>query len=94
MTETRTVTITDDAGTEERIELPAELVDLIVPPELEMAEGIGDLIVFSCAQRIHAVRHHSEEEHEADLDDVETAIMDQFEDRFGATFGDVTGHQH
>ena len=94
MAETQTLTITDESGGKDEIELPAGMVELIVPPELDPAEGIGDLVVASCAQRIHAVLHHSEEDSDDDLEAIEAAIMEQFEDRFGASFAEVTGHHH
>lgn len=94
MTSSRAVTITDTDGGEEQIELPDAVVDLLVEDEMSTAEGIADLVVFACAQRIHAVVHHAEGNPDEGLETAEAAMMERFEERFGASYGEITGHQH
>lgn len=92
-----TVTLTIEApdGTSDEVTLPGRLLEMLADSDTETApEVAGDLVLFSCAQRIHATVHHSEGESDRELEAVERTTMDLFEDRFGVGFGEATGHDH
>jgi hypothetical protein len=90
--DTLTLTIsTEDASDE--VELPAGLVDLLAEGDQNAAETVGDITLLSFASRAHHFVHHAEGTNE-DLEAQEERIMDLFEERFGQTYGEMTGHQH
>jgi hypothetical protein len=88
-----TLTIDGPDGTDE-VTLPSGLLEMLAEGEESAAEVVGDLAMFGCAQRIHATVHHSEGGVDPQLEAVEETTMDLFEERFGATYGELTGHQH
>ena len=95
MTEMRTVTIEADDGSTDSITVPSELLTLLAETDEETpASVIGDLVMFSCAQRVHAAIHHSHGEPSETITEIEADTMRAFEERFGASFGDLTGHSH
>ena len=79
---------------EDEVTLPVELLDLMREGEETDAEIVGDLALFSCAQRIHATVHHSQGGDTEEYERIEETTMELFEDRFGASYGELTGHQH
>ena len=91
--ETVTLSIEGDAETDE-VTLPAGMLDLLREADESDAEVVGDLALFSCAQRIHATVHHTEGGDTDRYRDIEEATMKLFEERFGATYGELTGHDH
>lgn len=94
MSDTVTLTIDGPDGTDE-VTLPTELLDLLAEEDDEShADVVGDLASFGCAQRIHATVQHGEGQAAEELADVEELMMELFEERFGATYGELTGHQH
>lgn len=90
--DTVTITIEGDDGTDE-VTLPAELMDLMREGDETDAEIVGDLALFSCAQRIHATVHHGQGD-TGEYEDIEETTMDLFEERFETTYGEMTGHSH
>ncbi|MFW5938584.1 MAG: DUF7545 family protein [Halanaeroarchaeum sp.] len=92
-TDRLTVSLDIDGDTDE-IELPADLVDLFreQPAETDV-EIVGDMTVMAFAERAHAIVHHGQGEDE-DLEAIESEAMDVFEERFGMTYGEATGHSH
>ena len=94
MTDTVTVTIeSSDDGTDE-ITLPADLVDMLAEDGEDAATVVGDIALFGCAQRIHGAIHHGQGEPSEAVQAVEEDTMEIFEERFGATFEELTGHDH
>ncbi|MFB6071507.1 MAG: hypothetical protein ABEJ88_00905 [Halobacterium sp.] len=90
-----TFTIEDPDGNTDELTLPAELVDLFAEEDDESdAQIVGDIALMAFAQRAHSVVHHTEGEADEHLQAIEEATLDQFEQRFGQTFGEATGHQH
>lgn len=90
-----TFTIEDPDGNTDDVTLPVGLVDLFAEEGDESnAQVVGDIALMAFAQRAHAVVHHSEEQVDDELEAIEQAALDQFEERFGQTFGEATGHQH
>ncbi|AFZ73919.1 DUF7545 family protein [Natronobacterium gregoryi] len=90
--ETVTVSIDADDSTDE-VTLPAGLMDLVAEGDQTAAETVGDVTLLSFASRAHHVVHHGDGADE-DLEAQEERIMELFEERFGVTFGEATGHQH
>ena len=96
MADSDTVTLTIDApnDTQDEVTLPSRLVAMLAEDGQTDPEVAGDLVLFSCAQRVHATVHHTDEETDPELEDVEETAMELFEERFGMTFGEATGHGH
>ena len=91
--ETVTVTLeTDDAS--EEIEVSATLVDMLAEEDEAAPAVVGDLAVLGLAQQAHGVVHHGQGEVSDELADAEELTMELFEERFGQTYGEVTGHSH
>ena len=91
--ETVTLSIEGDAETDE-VTLPIEMLDLLREADESDAEVVGDLALFSCAQRIHATVHHAEGGDTERYRAIEERTMALFEERFGASYGELTGHDH
>ncbi|ADJ15079.1 DUF7545 family protein [Halalkalicoccus jeotgali] len=94
MSTTTTLRIDGEDGSSDEIAVPASLLDLLADGEETPAETIGDLAVLSCAQQIHAISHHSQGEPDEEIQTIEEETMVAFEERFGATFAEMTGHDH
>ncbi|SFC56041.1 hypothetical protein SAMN05444422_110117 [Halobiforma haloterrestris] len=90
--DTVTVSIEADDSTDE-VTIPAGLLDLVAEGDQTTAETIGDVALLSFASRAHHVVHHGEGSDE-ELEAQEERVMELFEERFGVTFGEATGHQH
>lgn len=91
--DTSTVTIRiDDA--EDQVELPTELFELFTEDSQSPAGAATDLMVLDYTHRLHAQVHHSDGEVDQQIIDLEADMRDRFEQRFGASFGELTGHQH
>ena len=91
--QTTTFSISSDDGETDEVTVPTGLVDLVAEGNQTDAETIGDLVLLSVASRAHHIVHHGEEADE-ELEAQEAKAMDLFEERFGVTFGEATGHQH
>jgi len=92
-TENRTVTLsTDDASDE--IDVPAELLEVLGEDGDSAAQIVGDVAMLGLAQQAHGIVHHGHGEVSAELETAESEIMDRFEERFGQTYAEVTGHGH
>ncbi|ARS88655.1 DUF7545 family protein [Natrarchaeobaculum aegyptiacum] len=92
---TVTLTIDADDDTTDEVEVPAGLLELVAEGDQETAEIVGDVVALSFASRAHHVVHHGHGHgDDGDLEAQEQTMMDLFEERFGVTFGEATGHQH
>ena len=91
--ETLTLRIESGADADD-LEVPAALVDMLAEGDETPPEVVGDVALFGLAQRAHAAVHHAEDEPEEALVEAESEAMDLFEDRFGMTYGEATGHSH
>jgi hypothetical protein len=91
--ETMLVTIETPDG-EDEVELPTGLLDMLAEEGESAADVVGDLALMSCAQRVHAAVHHGHGETDPELEAVESTTLELFEERFGMSFGEATGHQH
>lgn len=94
MADTLTVTVDVDEETEE-IELPASLVDLY-REEAEESDTkiVADMLVMAFSERAHAIAHHGEGGDQETIQTIEDDMMALFEERFGMTYGEATGHSH
>ena len=93
MAESTTVTI-DVGDDHEEVTVPDGVLGLFGAENQTEAEVVGDLLVVSCAQRLHSLVAHGQEEPTEELQALETAMLDRFEERFGASFAELTGHSH
>jgi hypothetical protein len=91
--DTLTARIETDDG-RDTVEVPAALVDMLKEGEEATSEVLGNLVQVGLAQQAHAAVHHAEGEPDEVLVDAEALMMELFEDRFGQTFGEMTGHSH
>jgi hypothetical protein len=93
--ETVTYTIESPGGDSEELTLPKGVVDLLREEESETDTSVlGDLTMLSFAQQAHALVHHAPEEPDQHVQNLEERTMELFEERFGQTFGEMTGHSH
>ncbi|MFC7018936.1 MULTISPECIES: DUF7545 family protein [Haloarcula] len=92
--DTVTLTIETDDATDE-LTVPADLLEILrEEPGESDPQVIGDLAMFGLAQRIHSAVHHAQGEPDAEIAALEEQTLDLFEERFGTTFGELTGHDH
>jgi len=91
-----TVTLTIESGDEsDELTVPSGLVDVLrEQPDETDPEVVGDIAMFGMAQRIHSAVHHAQGEPDAEIVELEELTSELFEERFGATFGELTGHDH
>jgi hypothetical protein len=92
--ETVTVRLeTDDDGSD-AIEVPRAIIEMLGEAGEDTTTVVGDLAMLGIAQQAHALVHHSHGDTDAELEDAEELAMELFEERFGQSYGEVTGHSH
>jgi hypothetical protein len=94
MANTETYTINGPDGTEDSVELPADLVELMREGDEPSASVIGDVVLQAFAQQAHARVHHAEGGVSEELQEANDAIEELFEERFGISLSDAMGHHH
>lgn len=95
MDDTEMVTISiETEDDEDELTVPAGLLDLIRDDEQSDAAVVGDVALLSFASRTHHLVHHGQGDPTDEILAIEEATMDAFEDRFGVTFEEATGHDH
>ena len=92
--ETVTLTLESDDGATDELEVPTQLLEMLAEGDETAPEVVGDIAMFGLAQRIHSAAHHSEGETDDVIEDTESLTLDLFEDRFGRSFAELTGHSH
>lgn len=92
---TETVTVTIEAGEDsDEVEIPVAAIDLLEEGDQGAPGVVGDLAILGIAQQLHGVLHHSREEVSEDIEAAEERTMELFEERFGRSFAEMTGHDH
>jgi hypothetical protein len=94
MVDTETYTIEGPNGDTDSVELPSGLVDVLSEQGESPATVVGDVALLSFVQRAHAIVHHSEGGVPEDLLEINEKAEELFEDRFGVSFAEATGHHH
>lgn len=89
-----TFEIAGDDGSEDTVTIPRAMIELLTEDDEPAAQVVGDLALFGCAERIHAAVHHAQSGPDEHIAEVEAATMEHFERRFGASYGELTGHAH
>jgi hypothetical protein len=91
--ETVTVTI-EENGNADELTLPVGVVEMLAEEGDTVPQTVGDIALLGFAQQVHAHVHHSQGEPGEALQAIEEETMAQFEERFGATYAEMTGHDH
>jgi hypothetical protein len=96
MTDQQTVTLTLDSedGATDELVVPTALLDMLAEDGETAPEVVADIAMFGLAQRVHSAVHHGQGETDPQLEAVEQLTLDLFEERFGRTFAELTGHDH
>ena len=92
--DTASITVEADDGSTDEFEVPTALLDLLSEGEEPAATVVSDMAMISLAQRIHGAVHHAQGEPDDEIQAIEQQTMDLFEERFGASFAELTGHDH
>jgi hypothetical protein len=92
-TDTLTLSI-DSADASDELTIPTAMVDLLAEDGESAPQIVGDLALFGLAQRIHAAVHHGQDDPGEDLQNLEELTLELFEERFGMSYGEATGHSH
>jgi hypothetical protein len=90
-----TVTVTLEAGDDhDELELPVAAVELLDENDGGAPAVVGDLAILGIAQQLHGAIHHAEGEVGPEIEEAEQKTMEVFEERFGRSFAEMTGHDH
>lgn len=93
--ETTTYTIESPEGDAEELTVPVGIVDLLREDQEETDTAVlGDLAMLSLAQQAHALVHHAPEDPGEEVRANEEKALELFEERFGQSFEEMTGHSH
>lgn len=93
MVETEIYRIESPDGDVEEIEVPEGLVDVLAEQGEQRSTVAADITLMGFVQRAHAMAHHGENEDlPADIADIAETAETLFEERFGVTFAEATGH--
>jgi hypothetical protein len=91
--ETTTVTIEVDGDSDE-FTIPVTLTEALSEDDETSAEVVGNLALLGLAQQAHGIVHHSHGDVGEELEAAEEATLEEFEERFGQSFQEMTGHSH
>lgn len=91
--ETVTLTVEAPDGTSDDLTVPAALLDALADGD-DAPQVVADVALMGLAQRAHALVHHAEGDVGEDLAAAEERTLELFEERFGITYGEATGHSH
>ena len=91
--ETITFRIDGEGEDADDVTLPVGLVDLLAEGDQSPTETVGDIVLLSFASRAHHLVHHGDGADE-ELESQEATAMELFEERFGVSYAEATGHHH
>lgn len=91
--DTLTLRIESDDDSEE-IEVPEGLLERIGDEGESPPEVLANIAVIGVTQQVHGAIHHAPGEADEELEAAEDALLELVEERFGMTFGELTGHSH
>ena len=94
MVDTNAYTIEGPDGASETLDVPAGLVETLAEPDEESTTVLSDIVVQALAQHAHSLVHHAEGEPSPELVELNEAVEELFEDRFGMSLEDAMGHSH
>lgn len=94
MADETTLTIQADDGPTETVTLPSDLIDMFNEADDPPAEVVGDIVQIAFTQRAHMIVSHSDGPVDDETEAVERHARDLFQERFGQTFAEMTGHDH
>jgi len=92
-TETVTVSL-ETADARDEIDVPTALIDLLAEGDESVPAVVGDIAMLGIAQQAHGAVHHGHGEVDDEVAAAESLAMDRFEERFGQSFAEMTGHDH
>lgn len=81
-------------GESDAIDVPRALLDVLSEGEEPPVTVVGDVAMLGIAQQAHGVVHHGHGDVDPAVESAESMVMDLFEERFGRSFGEMTGHDH
>ena len=70
------------------------LIDLLGEGNDETPEVVGDIAMLGFTQQAHGAVHHSQGEADERIQEAEALAAELFEERFGQSFAEMTGHDH
>jgi len=76
------------------VEVPERIIELLSEGGDTATGVVADLVMLGIAQQAHGIVHHAEGEVDDELAEAEELTMELFEERFGQTYAEVTGHGH
>lgn len=92
--ETDEFAIEGPGDTNETVEIPAGLADVVTEQGEDATAVVADFVIQAFAQQTHAVVHHSQDDVPADLETLNDQMEEIFEERFGVSLADAMGHDH
>lgn len=93
MAEETTIHLEAD-GESDELTVPTALVRMLAEDGEDLTDVVGDMAMLALAQQAHGIVHHSQGEVDQQLEAAEEATMELFEDRFGQSYAEMTGHDH
>jgi hypothetical protein len=94
MVDTETYTVTGPGDETDEFELPEGLVDILAEQGERPPTVVAEITLLAFVQRSHAMVHHTDDEVPGDLEAINQKAEKLFEERFGTSFGEATGHDH
>jgi len=93
MVEDLTFTVEGDGASAE-FTIPRELVETLREDDESTAETVADIAQMGFTSRAHMLVHHDDGEVDPTLEAAEERARELFEQRFGMTYAEATGHSH